>query len=106
MVGDERIALIGPDFQKLKDNVSCLGSLYGYNCLFKRCATTHVDTPAIAEDVAAGIVAVPASVFIRSGIMSHITKECPMSISHRLSALHYYFIPFIKLGIPSCNSIA
>ena len=29
LAGDERIALIGPDFQKLKDNISRLGSLYG-----------------------------------------------------------------------------
>ena len=62
LAGDERIALIGPDFQKLKDNISRLGSLYGYDYLFKRCASTRVDTPAIPEDVAAGIAAVPASV--------------------------------------------
>jgi hypothetical protein len=68
LVGDERIALIGPDFQKLKDNVSRLGSLYGYDYLFKRCATTRVETPAIAENAAAGIAAVPASVLYTNSI--------------------------------------
>jgi hypothetical protein len=38
LAGDERISLIGSDFQKLKYNINHLGSHYGYDYLFKRCA--------------------------------------------------------------------
>jgi hypothetical protein len=62
LVGDDRIALIGPDFQKFKDNINRLGSRYDYDYLFKRCATIRVDTPAIAANLANGVAAVPASV--------------------------------------------
>jgi hypothetical protein len=62
LIGDDRISLIGPDFQKLKDNIDHLGSCYGYNYIFKRCATLRINTPAIIADQANGILAVPASV--------------------------------------------
>ena len=62
LVGDDRISLIGPDFQKFKDNINRLGSRYDYDYLFKRCATIRVDTPAIAANLANGVAAVPASV--------------------------------------------
>jgi hypothetical protein len=39
LVGEDCISLIGPNLQKLKDNINCLGSHYGYDYLFKRCAT-------------------------------------------------------------------
>ncbi len=38
LAGDERIQLLGKDFQKLKDNLLQLGSRYGYNYLIKHCA--------------------------------------------------------------------
>ncbi len=62
IIGDDRISLIGPDFQKLKDNINPLGSRYGYDYIFKQCATLRIDTPAIIADQANGILAVPASV--------------------------------------------
>ncbi len=39
LVGKDCISLIGPNFQKLKDNINCLGSRYGYTYLFKHCTT-------------------------------------------------------------------
>jgi hypothetical protein len=62
LIGDDCIFLIGPDFQKLKDNINRLGSRYGYNYIFKRCATLQINTLAIIADQANGILAVPASV--------------------------------------------
>ena len=62
LAGDERISLIGSDFQKLKYNINHLGSHYGYDYLFKRCGTLRFDTPVIVADPADGILAAPASV--------------------------------------------
>jgi hypothetical protein len=34
-----KINLVSQDFQKLNDNLNCLGSQYGYNHLFKQATT-------------------------------------------------------------------
>jgi hypothetical protein len=39
LVGEDPISLIGPNFQKLKDNINRLRSCYGYDYLLKHCAT-------------------------------------------------------------------
>jgi hypothetical protein len=53
LVGDERIQLLGKDFQKLKDNLLRLGSRYGFDYLIKQCATVRTVIPEIVEDLAA-----------------------------------------------------
>ena len=41
LTGDDRIALTGSHFQKLKDNILRLGSRFGYDGLFKRVTTVQ-----------------------------------------------------------------
>jgi hypothetical protein len=53
LVGDERIQLLGEDFQKMKDNLLQLGSRYGYDYLIKHCATVRTVIPEIVADLAA-----------------------------------------------------
>jgi len=50
LVGDECIQLLGKDFQKLKDNLLCLVSQYGYDHLTKHCATVRTVIPEIIYD--------------------------------------------------------
>jgi hypothetical protein len=64
LIDDERISLVAKDYQKLKDNVNRLGSHYGYNHLFKHCATTKIVIPEIIADATATppIAGVPESI--------------------------------------------
>ncbi len=50
LVGDERVQLLGKDFQKLKDNLLRLGLRYGYDYLIKHCATVWTVFPEIVAD--------------------------------------------------------
>jgi phospholipase/lecithinase/hemolysin len=59
-----KINLVPQDFQKLSEQLNCLGSQYGYDHLFKRAATTRTiipATPAIAAvaAIAADLTVVP-----------------------------------------------
>jgi len=51
LAGDERIQLLGEDFQKVKDNLLRLGPHYGYNNLIKQCKTVRTVIPEIVEDL-------------------------------------------------------
>jgi hypothetical protein len=64
LIGNERISLVAKDYQKLKDNVNHLGSYYGYDHLFKQCATTKIVTTEIIADATATppIAGVPESI--------------------------------------------
>jgi hypothetical protein len=42
-----KINLVPQDFQKLSDQLNCLGSQYGYNHFFKQAATSQTIVPAI-----------------------------------------------------------
>ncbi len=50
LAGDERVQLLGKDFQKLKDNLLQLGSCYSYDYLIKHCATVRTVIPEIIAD--------------------------------------------------------
>jgi hypothetical protein len=52
LAGDERIQLLGKDFQKLKDNLLRLGSGYGYEYLIKHCTMVWTVIPEIIADPA------------------------------------------------------
>jgi hypothetical protein len=62
--GDERISLVAKDYQKLKDNINRLGSRYGYDYLFKHCATLKTVIPEVIANATATppIVGVPESI--------------------------------------------
>ena len=70
LVGDERIQLLGKDFQKLKDNLLLLGSRYGYDHLIKHCATVRTVIPEIADDPTAvpPVVGVPEEIHYTNSI--------------------------------------
>jgi hypothetical protein len=58
-----KINLVSQGFQKLSDNINCLGSEDGYNHLFKQAPTTGMIIPAIpATTAVAAIVADPTAV--------------------------------------------
>jgi hypothetical protein len=59
LLGQDRISLIGTNFQKLKDNIYWLGSCFGYDYLFKRCGTVKVVIPEFIADLCNGIVGAP-----------------------------------------------
>jgi hypothetical protein len=59
LLGKDWISLIGTNFQKLKDNTYWLGSCFGYDYLYKRCATVKVFIPEVIADLCNGIVGVP-----------------------------------------------
>jgi len=70
LVGDERIQLLGKDFQKLKDNLLPLGSRYGYDHLIKRCAAVRTVIPETVDDPAAvpPVVGVPEEIHYTNSI--------------------------------------
>ena len=70
LVGDERIQLLGKDFQKLKDNLLPLGSRYGYDHLIKHCATVRNVIPEIVDDPTAvpPVVGVPEEIHYTNSI--------------------------------------
>ena len=79
LVGDERVQLLGKDFQKLKDNLLRLGSRYGYDYLIKQCATVWTVITEIVEDLAAvpPIDGVPEEILYTKNInmLEHYSKE-------------------------------
>jgi hypothetical protein len=113
LVGDDRIALIGPDFQKFKDNISRHCSLYGYDYLFKRCAITCVVIPSIEVNDNSGIeeeidgLTVLALILsrIRPNFKVHmyaeITKVKKLTIAQYDNDVQLYFdaVQFLKLHI-------
>jgi hypothetical protein len=68
LLGKDRISLIGTNFQKLKDNIYWLGSCFGYNYLYKRCATVKVFIPEVIADLCNGIVGVPEQLYYTNPI--------------------------------------
>jgi hypothetical protein len=79
LVGDERVQLLGKDFQKLKDNLLRLGSRYGFDYLIKQCATVRTVIPEIVEDLAAvpQIDGVPEEILYTKNInmLEHYSDE-------------------------------
>jgi hypothetical protein len=55
--------LIGSNFQKLKDNINWLGSHFGYNYLYKHCATVKVFIPEVIADPCNGIISIPEHLY-------------------------------------------
>jgi len=76
LVGDERIQLLGKDFQKLKDNHLRLGSCYGYDHLIKRYATVRTVILEIVDDPNAvpPVVGVPEEIHYTNSII--ILEHC------------------------------
>jgi hypothetical protein len=68
LVGEDCISLIGSNFQKLKDNINCLGSCYEYHYLFKPCVTVQVFIPEVLADAYNSIVAAPEQLFYKNPI--------------------------------------
>jgi hypothetical protein len=56
-----KINLVPQDFQKLSDQLNCLGSQYGYDHLFKQAATTHTINPAIPAIAVVAAIAADAT---------------------------------------------
>ena len=79
LVGDERVQLLGKDFQKLKDNLLRLGSRYGYDYLIKHCATVWTVIPEIVADdtVNPPIVGVPEEIRYTASInmLKHYSEK-------------------------------
>jgi hypothetical protein len=51
LLGQDRVSLIGTTFQKLKGNIYWLRSCFGYNYLYKCCATVKVFIPEVIADL-------------------------------------------------------
>jgi hypothetical protein len=79
LVGDERIQLLGKDFQKLKDNLLWLESRYGYDYLIKHCVTVWTVIPKIIADdtVVPPIAGVPEEIHYTESIniLKHYLDE-------------------------------
>jgi hypothetical protein len=79
LVGDERVQLLGKDFQKLKDNLFRLGWRYGYDYLIKHCATVRTVIPEIVADdtVVPPVVGVPEEILFTDSIniLEHYSDE-------------------------------
>ncbi len=59
LVCEDYISLIGPNFQKRKDNINHLGSCYGYDYVFKHCTRVQVFIPEVLTDARNNIVPAP-----------------------------------------------
>jgi hypothetical protein len=90
LVGDERVQLLGKDFQKLKDNLLPLGSQYGYDYLIKHCATDRTVIPEIVADdtVVPPIAGVPEEICYTKNIsiLEHYSDE-NIVLGHKLALL-------------------
>ena len=79
LVGDERVQLLGKDFQKLKDTLLQLGSCYGYNHLIKHCAMVWTVILEIIDDPNAvpPVVGIPEEIHYTNSIniLEHYSKE-------------------------------
>jgi hypothetical protein len=64
----DRISLIGTNFQKLKDNIYRLGFCFGYDYLYKHCATVIMFIPEVIADLHNGIVGVPKQLYYANPI--------------------------------------
>jgi hypothetical protein len=87
LIDDERISLVAKDYQKLKDNANRLGSHYGYNHLFKHCATTKIVIPEIIADATATppIAGVPESITYSGDINlleAYLDENVELTIKH------------------------
>jgi len=79
LVGDERVQLLGKDYQKLKDNLLRLGSRYGYDHLIKHCVTVWTVITEIIDDPNAipPVVGVPEEIHYTNSIniLEHYSDE-------------------------------